>query len=697
MLEWRLHYAARGWFSFPAPATGEKKSLKSRDTPGCFYRWGATNNADQICHDARRYPDFNIGLPTGYDSGFFVIETDTAEGHAVDGAASLQALTVVHGPLPQTLMAKSPSGSLHYYFKCPSLPYDHYIKTQAGILPGIDVRGEGGMVLAPPSNRPNKGRYAWVNALPIADPPQWLLDLVVAEKPQQTADDETHGPVHPALVAAAVAAIPNDASVGWDQWNKIGMAIWAATDGSDAGFKIFDDWSQRWSGYDATDTETRWQAYQHSPPQAIGVGTLFYLATQAEPTWQAAYDAQVEAAMFAANSAEAEEPRQEEPRQQESPQQDQQAPNQNQNTTQSPIPLHWHGEQWSMDEQWTVRGLVPETGVGLMPGQWGTIKTFVGLDLAACIMTGQNFAGHKVMRKGGVLFIAAEGSSQIKKRLAALVEHKLNLEEGTTLPFVWIDKCPRLLTTNAPEILIATAKAVADELKSRFNVPLIMIIVDTMAAAAGFADEDDAAQGQIVMNALNIVSKATGTVVMAIDHFGKDMDRGTRGTSTKEGSADFVLALLGARDLSGAMKNIRMAVRKQRNGTVGYEIPCQLKIVTLGTDRDGEAVTSGVVEWLEQSEAPATMDERRQPQSEIDFERALASALQRHGEPIEHHGQTISAVQRGHLLAAFKEIYRGKPTGADMAFGRAVHGAGDKITVFTRDGMQYLAFTETPM
>jgi hypothetical protein len=116
----------------------------------------------------QRWPQANIGLPTGLDSGFWVLEADTKEGHAVDGLASLQALIAQHGPLPETLTAESPSGSQHYYFAWPA---DLMIRNSTSkIAPGLDVRGEGGMVIAPPSRRGDKA-YRWVSETAIADAP----------------------------------------------------------------------------------------------------------------------------------------------------------------------------------------------------------------------------------------------------------------------------------------------------------------------------------------------------------------------------------------------------------------------------------------------------------------------------------------------------------------------------------------------
>ena len=173
IIEAALHYAANGHTVFPAPP-GEKKSHKSKKYSGGV-NWGATSDEAQIRRDFTQFPDANIGLPTGSGDGFFVVEADTLQGHNVDGIASLAALQEKYGPLPATRVARSPSGSMHYYFKN---PLGVVVKNSASeIAPGVDVRGEGGMVIAPPSVKPGKGMYEWFHWLPIAEAPAWLVDL----------------------------------------------------------------------------------------------------------------------------------------------------------------------------------------------------------------------------------------------------------------------------------------------------------------------------------------------------------------------------------------------------------------------------------------------------------------------------------------------------------------------------------------
>ena len=116
-------------------------------------------------------------MPSGGDNEIFVIEADTPKGHGVDGLAALKTLEEQHEPLPATLMAESPSGSLHFYFLHPGKDLKVW-NSESELAPGVDVRGDGGMVIAPPA-RSGDGVYRWLNKLPIAEAPTWLIDRVI--------------------------------------------------------------------------------------------------------------------------------------------------------------------------------------------------------------------------------------------------------------------------------------------------------------------------------------------------------------------------------------------------------------------------------------------------------------------------------------------------------------------------------------
>jgi hypothetical protein len=177
-------------------------------------------------------------------------------------------------------------------------------------------------------------------------------------------------------------------------------------------------------------------------------------------------------------------------------------------------------------------------------------------------------------------------------------------------------------------------------------LPLGLIIIDTIAACAGYrraGDEYDNAVGQAVMNVLRAVAQELRCFVLGIDHFGKSLEAGTRGASSKESSGDLVLACLGDKQLSGSVTNTRLAVRKHRGGRQGQEYPFSLRMVEAPEkDEDGEAITTMVVDWLPPGAATAAsplpddpwiagcrQEEQRAAMSRL--KRVLLAALAEHG------------------------------------------------------------------
>jgi hypothetical protein len=107
--------------------------------------------------------------------------------------------------------------------------------------------------------------------------------IIGADKPPRTngGDRKAGEPqANPQRLAPALAAIPNNARADWECWNIIGMAMWAATGGSESGLAMFDHWSARHPDYDPKATRERWDHYHTSPPSKIGAGTIFHLAAQ---------------------------------------------------------------------------------------------------------------------------------------------------------------------------------------------------------------------------------------------------------------------------------------------------------------------------------------------------------------------------------------------------------------------------------
>lgn len=117
-----------------------------------------------------RYPDANVGVATGERSGVFVLDVDTSH----NGYESLGGLEARNNPLPATLRAMTGSGGMHVYFRWPG----QTVRNTVGLLgTGLDVRGDGGYVVAPPS-RSLGGEYRWDTQDPVTEAPQWMKTMV---------------------------------------------------------------------------------------------------------------------------------------------------------------------------------------------------------------------------------------------------------------------------------------------------------------------------------------------------------------------------------------------------------------------------------------------------------------------------------------------------------------------------------------
>lgn len=155
-----LEYASKyHWAVFPVSAKTKKPLTPhgckdAKKTPGAIKAWW------------KKWPDASVGIATGSISHLVVIDEDLDEERGLDGIQSVVEWQRDNGQLPDTIMAITGRGGNHLYY--------HYegddIKNRAGLLEGVDVRGEGGYVIAPPSVHPNGTEYQWEH-----DPEEFAL------------------------------------------------------------------------------------------------------------------------------------------------------------------------------------------------------------------------------------------------------------------------------------------------------------------------------------------------------------------------------------------------------------------------------------------------------------------------------------------------------------------------------------------
>ena len=183
-----LWYAKHGFKIFPlqgkAPLKDSHAAYDATDDVQQISKWWANGQAK-----------YNIGLATGVLNGIVVLDVDIHPERGVHDDEILEELQKKHEDLPETWMALSGSGGIHYYFRSndPDITVgEDFIKfyDDAGnvIQKGLDFRGNGGYIVLTPSSHPETGRsYEWEAAhrpvdLPLAPLPEWLRDYMLASQ-----------------------------------------------------------------------------------------------------------------------------------------------------------------------------------------------------------------------------------------------------------------------------------------------------------------------------------------------------------------------------------------------------------------------------------------------------------------------------------------------------------------------------------
>ena len=161
-------YIDKGLYVFPCKARGKKPAIKT-------WKENASKDPAVIKAWCKRTAA-NIGLPTGTKNNIWVLDIDQKSG----GLETLEALEAEHGKF-NTFTVKTGGGGYHFYFL-----HHAGIKNSANILAGVDIRGEGGYVIAAGSVHENGTAYEIINDIDPVQAPEWLLKLI-EEKKQQPA------------------------------------------------------------------------------------------------------------------------------------------------------------------------------------------------------------------------------------------------------------------------------------------------------------------------------------------------------------------------------------------------------------------------------------------------------------------------------------------------------------------------------
>jgi hypothetical protein len=208
-LEAALAYLALGWSVIPAPV-GAKRSLVA------WKGWQATQPPPETWRAwAKVWPRANLAVITGRLSGVVVLDVDPRHG----GLDSLARLEREHGELPETATVLTPSGGRHVYYTHPGVGRIGNVQNSAA-APGLDLRGDGGLALLPPSRRADGQAYEWwMGPDELAPLPGWLVASL-------------HPPAPPRDATRTVATIRPAGARTAARWDAVMRHVHQAPEGS---------------------------------------------------------------------------------------------------------------------------------------------------------------------------------------------------------------------------------------------------------------------------------------------------------------------------------------------------------------------------------------------------------------------------------------------------------------------------------
>lgn len=564
----------------PATATGFKEATK--DIEKLKALWAG-----------RKW--LNVGIATGEPSGIFVIDIDSDEGEH-----QLAAL----GELPETLTVKTGKGR-HLYYLWPGEP----VITKRGILNGVDVRGDGGYVAGPGSNHLRGNVYDFDNPLiDIAAAPEWILNLVVKSRiisPKEHTSGQLQivnsdsGSLHLRdgwtieQVREHLQHISPD--IGRDEWVQIGMAL--KSEGMP--FQLWDQWSRGGAKYKQSEMVGVWNSFKGS---GTSYGTVVHLARQGG--WQPRSYAMasigightsgqqlltnVNNPIVVSHETLAQHP--------------DNKPGETQNT-QRPRTI-----QYVMSDQIVpnieandfVQNYLGEGQMSVVYGESNCGKTFFMTDMAFHVALGKRWRDLRVER-GGVIYVALEGSYGLRNRITAFKHEYPEAKDGMPLAMITSQ-----IDFMNPDGNIAEFIDVIMELREKLG-SVRLVVIDTLARAMAGGDENSGQDMGMLVRHGDLIRAATGAHVCFVHHSGKDKALGARGHSSLRAAIDTEIEV--SREDGAAYSMVRTV--KQREMEAAEPIYFGLKRVTLGVNRYNEEVTSCVVETVDAASLPKTDDKQR--------------------------------------------------------------------------------------
>ena len=362
-------------------------------------------------------------------------------------------------------------------------------------------------------------------------------------------------------VDAALAFLPNN-DVHYDDWVNTLHAIKGAV-GED-GRELAHRWSKRSDKYDEAETDRAWDSIKNV--QHIGAGSIYHWASEygfnlREVRHEAKEEVKQEAAQEAVKGR-----------------------------------ILSLGQLASLPPPTPlVDGLIFRNTLVNVFGPPASFKSFLALDIGLSIAHGGTWHGREV-HSGGVLYIAGEGSSGIRKRALAWMQNQGVIDNGE--PFFVLPQAVNIRDEAEIDALIE---------ETRQTLQPALVIIDTLARSFGGGDENSGeAMGQFIEGCDRIRTEFSGCTVMIIHHAGKDTTRGARGHSSLYGAVDTELEL----KRSQGSDSVTVRNSKQKDAEEADGIRMTARVVTLppGGGLYLEEESSIVLDY---DDAPEAMDREK--------------------------------------------------------------------------------------
>jgi hypothetical protein len=313
----------------------------------------------------------------------------------------------------------------------------------------------------------------------------------------------------------------------------------------------------------------------------------------------------------------------------------------------------------SRDPAYLVKGIIPREGIVVIWGPPKCGKSFWTYDLTMHIALAWPYRGRRVAQ-GPVVYVACEGERGLGARTEAFRQDRL-AQNAADVPFYLI--ATRLDLGGEHKQLIADIRAQIGSTKP------VALTIDTLNRSIAGSESDDRDMGDYV-KAADAVREAFGCAVLLIHHCGVNGTR-PRGHTSLTGAADAQLAV--KRGTDGL---ITVTLEWLKDGAEGDEINSRLQVVEVGTDEDGEQITSCVVVACDAEPKPRGAPATYAPATRVALA-ALREAINEGGQPAPGDNHIPSAarvvdVELWRKFAYDRNISDRGPSAQQKAFKRAM-------------------------